>query len=227
MPGPPPPPTPAGLLLLVAGETQFHLIGFVMVMSAAMLSGFRWTLTQILLQPQPQALAGGEGGGDGSEKAKQECRSEVPISPVVVMYRLLPVMSGTVALMSLISEKVWVSLPETAYFSTAENAALTFLMIFFGGVLAFSMVWAEFKVIQETSAMTFTVAGTFKEVVTIVASVFIFGDEFHLINGFGLFVLMIGVGLFNYIKLVGLRKGTIRAKPLTTNIKSTGTDVSP
>jgi len=40
-------------------------------------------------------------------------------------------------------------------------------------------------------------------------------------------LLVAGVGLFNYIKLVGLRKGTIRAKPLTTNIKSTGTDVSP
>lgn len=39
-----------GLLLLVAGETQFHLLGFLMVMSAALLSGFRWTVTQILLQ---------------------------------------------------------------------------------------------------------------------------------------------------------------------------------
>lgn len=40
----------AGLLLLVAGETQFHLVGFLMVMSAALLSGFRWTVTQMLLQ---------------------------------------------------------------------------------------------------------------------------------------------------------------------------------
>jgi hypothetical protein len=35
-----------------------------------------------------------------------------------------------------------------------------------GGVIAFAMVWTEFKVIQETSALTFMIAGTFKEIVT-------------------------------------------------------------
>lgn len=39
-----------GLLLLVAGETQFDLIGFILVMSASALSGLRWTITQVLLQ---------------------------------------------------------------------------------------------------------------------------------------------------------------------------------
>jgi hypothetical protein len=36
------------------------------------------------------------------------------------------------------------------------------------------------------------VAGTFKEVVTVLCSVIIFGDEFHFINGMGLFVLLCG-----------------------------------
>ena len=36
--------------MLVAGETQFNLIGFVLVMTASMLSGLRWTITQVLLQ---------------------------------------------------------------------------------------------------------------------------------------------------------------------------------
>ena len=39
-----------GLFLLVAGETQFHLVGFIMVMSASALAGLRWTITQVLLQ---------------------------------------------------------------------------------------------------------------------------------------------------------------------------------
>lgn len=39
-----------GLIMLVAGETQFNLIGFVLVMTASMLSGLRWTITQVLLQ---------------------------------------------------------------------------------------------------------------------------------------------------------------------------------
>lgn len=76
---PPPPPRPlpcparcrslaavvsvisCGLLLLVYGETQFHLAGFLLVMTAAMLAGLRWTITQVLLQ--------GEGGGAHGERA--------------------------------------------------------------------------------------------------------------------------------------------------------------
>lgn len=41
-----------GLLLLVAGEAEFDLLGFLVVMTASMLAGFRWTITQVLLQGQ-------------------------------------------------------------------------------------------------------------------------------------------------------------------------------
>lgn len=39
-----------GLTLLVAGETQFNMLGFAIVMTASALSGLRWTITQVLLQ---------------------------------------------------------------------------------------------------------------------------------------------------------------------------------
>jgi solute carrier family 35 protein C2 len=39
----------SGLLLLVKGEAEFHLLGFSLVMTAACLSGLRFTLTQVLL----------------------------------------------------------------------------------------------------------------------------------------------------------------------------------
>lgn len=39
-----------GLVLMVKGETQYNPLGFTLVMSAAMLSGLRWTITQVLLQ---------------------------------------------------------------------------------------------------------------------------------------------------------------------------------
>ena len=46
-----------GLLLLVAGETRFDLTGFLVVMTASMLAGFRWTITQVLLQGDRHAGA--------------------------------------------------------------------------------------------------------------------------------------------------------------------------
>ncbi|KDP39798.1 hypothetical protein JCGZ_03934 [Jatropha curcas] len=39
-----------GILLTVAKETEFEFWGFVLVMLAAVMSGFRWSMTQILLQ---------------------------------------------------------------------------------------------------------------------------------------------------------------------------------
>lgn len=42
-----------GVIMMVAGETSFNILGFILVMSAAASSGFRWSLTQILLLRNP------------------------------------------------------------------------------------------------------------------------------------------------------------------------------
>jgi solute carrier family 35, member C2 len=39
-----------GLLMLVAGEVEFDTLGFGLVITAACMSGLRWTITQVLLQ---------------------------------------------------------------------------------------------------------------------------------------------------------------------------------
>src|SRR5580700_3547714 len=43
----------AGVVMMVFGEVQFSALGFVLVISAAFFSGFRWALTQILLLRNP------------------------------------------------------------------------------------------------------------------------------------------------------------------------------
>lgn len=86
----------------------------------------------------------------------------------------------------------------------------------------------EFTVISETSAVTLTVAGVVKEVVTIVVSaawsggqasqvqaiqslkffaklllqvaIFFFHDSFTVVKGIGLVVIIVGVCLFNWFK---------------------------
>lgn len=47
----------AGLLLLVAGEVRFDPVGFFLVMTAACMSGLRWTITQVLLQVRRRCCA--------------------------------------------------------------------------------------------------------------------------------------------------------------------------
>ncbi len=76
------------------------------------------------------------------------------------------VMSITVAIMSLAFERLWVVIPVSPYFDSLESLGLTSLIMLVGGIIAFFMVWTEFAVIANTSALTFMIAGTFKELVT-------------------------------------------------------------
>ena len=75
-------------------------------------------------------------------------------------------MALVVGVMSLVAEKLWLVIPASPYFTSGTALLVTAGCIFFGAWIAFLMIWVEFSVIQETSALTFMVAGTFKEIVT-------------------------------------------------------------
>lgn len=62
------------------------------------------------------------------------------------------------------------------------------------------------QVIKETSALTFMIAGTCKEVVTVITAVLVFGDKFGPVNGVGLVIVIGGVLLFNWYKLQKLKE---------------------
>ena len=52
------------------------------------------------------------------------------------------VMSVTVLIMSLLVERLWVVLPHSPYFDSAAAMGITFLIMLFGGCIAFLMVCA-------------------------------------------------------------------------------------
>ncbi|CAI5965591.1 unnamed protein product [Closterium sp. NIES-64] len=74
----------------------------------------------------------------------------------------------------------------------------------------FVLIMAEFLLVKETSAVTFSVAGTAKEVVTILVSHMVFGDRFtlvkvsHMVFGdrftrvtvLGIVIIILGVSLY-------------------------------
>ena len=220
----------SGLMLLVYGEAHFDGVGFALVMTASALSGLRWTITQVLLQGgarggakvkessrnassktapassssvlpasptrSPSAAeagttSGGGGGGDHGHGGQ---------GPVAVVAALMPVMALTVAFVSLLAERLWAVLPHSPYFDSLNSVMLTLGLVAGGAAIAFMMVWVEFTVIKLTSALTFMVAGTFKEIVTVLAAVAFLGESFSRINAAGLGVLVAGVALFNWTK---------------------------
>eukprot|EP00882_Tetradesmus_deserticola_P008583 GHRQ01009051.1.p1 GENE.GHRQ01009051.1~~GHRQ01009051.1.p1 ORF type:complete len:419 (+),score=150.98 GHRQ01009051.1:224-1480(+) len=190
----------SGLLLLVQGEAEFDTTGFALVMSASCMSGLRFTLTQLLLHGSKGAAQGGRSSSDSGG------HSPTPFSgPLEVLEVLTPVMSVTTLLLSLLTEQLWRVLPSSPYFNSWPHALITVLLILTGALIAFLMVWAEYQVIKETSALTFMIAGTVKEVVTVITAVIVFGDKFGIINGVGLVIVIAGVLLFNWYKLQKLK----------------------
>ena len=174
----------SGVMLSVYGEMHFHAFGFFLVMLAAFLSGWRWGYVQLLLQK-----------GSWFGKGKNLKNS------VITLYNMTPLMSGIVLFFSAIIEKPWTLIGKSAYFSSSADLMLTGGFITFSGTIAFLMVLAEFVLVAETSAVTFTVAGSLKELLTIFAGIVFFGDKINAVNGAGLCILIIGVVLYNYYKL--------------------------
>lgn len=173
-----------GVLLTVAGETQFQLGGFILVMLAATTSGLRWVLIQVLLHRDKLGLT----------------------NPLVTLSYLTPIMALVCGVFSLLNEP-WHTIHKTAYFDSWEHALGSTLVMIVGGILAFIMIMVEFLLILETSAVTFSVAGTVKEAATILVSHLVFRDKFTHINMLGLFIIMFGVSLFNVYKYGRMKEG--------------------
>lgn len=188
-------------------ERKFEVLGFILVILAAVMSGFRWTLTQILLQKREYGLN----------------------NPLAVLSHLAPVMAIFTAAFSLATEPLH-KLAEKPFFDTYHNAVKSSLVLLLGGSLAFFMVLAEYLLISKTSAVTLTVAGVVKEVVTIVVAVIFLGDQFTALKALGLAVILVGVCWFNWFKyqklresrhmeLVDFEKMPVRYVPLTDKSK--------
>ncbi|KAI3883749.1 hypothetical protein MKX03_036242 [Papaver bracteatum] len=166
-----------GILLTVAKETEFQFWGFVFVMLAAVMSGFRWSMTQILLQKETYGLK----------------------NPLTLMSYVTPVMAVATAILSLAMDP-WDEFRKNIYFNSSWHVFRSALLMFLGGTLAFFMVLTEYILVSATSAVTVTIAGVVKEVVTILVAVFYFHDKFTWLKGVGLFIIIFGVSLFNWYK---------------------------
>ncbi|KAK1302092.1 putative sugar phosphate/phosphate translocator [Acorus calamus] len=181
-----------GVLLTVAKETEFEFLGFVFVMLASVMSGFRWSMTQILLQKDAYGLK----------------------DPITLMSNVTPVMAIATAIFSLVMDP-WDKFEKNYYFNNLWHIARSCLLMLIGGLLAFFMVLTEYILVSATSAVTVTIAGVVKEAVTIVVAVLYFHDQFTLLKGVGLFTIMVGVSLFNWYKYQKLQKVNMRENEVT------------
>jgi solute carrier family 35 protein C2 len=182
------------LMVMKGEDNSYEIIGYVQeigalsmqlnpfcrivqVLTASSLSGLRWAITQILLDKNSKIFAKSH--------------------PVVMNFFLTPVMCATLFLSGCIAE----GLGEFAKLGNRFNVFELILKFSIGGLLAFCMTIAEFKLIGETSVVALSVAGICKEVLTIIVSMLVFGDKLSATNVVGLLISLVGIAMFNLYRM--------------------------
>lgn len=169
--------------MMVAGETAFDVLGFILVILAAFFSGFRWALTQILLLKNPATS-----------------------NPFSSIFFLAPVMFVSLAIIAVPVEGFVPLAHGLKALIDAKGIFLGVCILVFPGCLAFMMTASEFALLQRTSVVTLSICGIFKEVVTIAAAGIVFKDQLTPINISGLLVTIASIGVYNYIKITKMRR---------------------
>src|ERR1700761_7999409 len=105
-----------GVFLMVAGEARFNVTGFALIMSSAASSGFRWSLTQILLIRHPATS-----------------------NPFSSIFFLAPVMFVTLLLIAVPVEGFSGLALAFQKLAAKQGTLLSVLILLFPGGLAFAM----------------------------------------------------------------------------------------
>ncbi|KAE8150961.1 triose-phosphate transporter family-domain-containing protein [Aspergillus avenaceus] len=171
-----------GVVMMVAGETAFNVVGFVLVIASAFFSGFRWGLTQILLLRHPATS-----------------------NPFSTLFFLTPVMFFSLIVIALAVEGPSEIVTGFIALSDAHGSGFATFLLIFPGVLAFCMISSEFALLKRSSVVTLSICGIFKEVVTISAAGVVFHDQLTLVNITGLVVTISSIACYNYMKIAKMR----------------------
>jgi len=166
-----------GVFMMVAAETQFVMLGFILVTSASALSGLRWSLTKTLMKDEKYGLE----------------------SPAAVIFWMAPPMALSLGILSMVVEGWWTILSSHFFITVGDIFKMSFLL-FLPGMIAFCMVMAEYYIVQRAGVVPMSIAGMAKEVATISVAAWLFGDELTPLNFVGLAITVGGIGLFTYHK---------------------------
>lgn len=175
-----------GVIMMAFGEVEFKLGGFLLVITAAFLSGLRWSLTQILLLRNPATS-----------------------NPFASIFYLAPIMFLVLSLIALPVEGLFELGSGLSSLMAEWGAIRGPIILLFPGTIAFLMTASEFALLQRTSVVTLSIAGTFKEVVTISAAAIFYGDRLTRVNFIGLVVTIVAIAAYNWIKIARARETAI------------------
>lgn len=185
----------AGLVLMLYHPVSFSMAGFVLVFSSAIVSGLRWTLTQVILQRYEEE--GQYGEADEGEKLAGAIAGTGPLRTILF---LGPIIITCLLFLSLLVEGPR-NIVSSTFFANVALAQQAWGLCVFGGLQCFLVIILEYQCVRETSVLTLSIASIIKEVAIIGISVIILGDRIPLINVFGAVIVIIGIFLYSLYKM--------------------------
>ncbi|KNC82616.1 hypothetical protein SARC_05113, partial [Sphaeroforma arctica JP610] len=178
------------ILFTYGGEAEYNVLGLVLVMTATVMAGLRWVLTQLLLQHKQFGLH----------------------NPIDTLYHVTPVMAAVLLPLALIFEGTAFFSSHHIYMGDEWSPYRSCLVMGVGALIAFAMNVSEFLLISRTSSVTLSVAGIMKELLTILLSVVVFSETLNSMNVLGLFITIGGIVIFNIIKYRQMQAKALSSK---------------
>ncbi|OBA20259.1 TPT-domain-containing protein [Metschnikowia bicuspidata var. bicuspidata NRRL YB-4993] len=150
-------------------------LGVVLILAASAVSGLRWSFTQLLLK-----------------------NNEYTKHPMQTILYISPSMTAALFVFGLIFEgwQAFTALPMWVEKGVCE----TTLLMVAPGILAFCMTLCEFQLLSVAQILTLSVAGIFKELLTIMLGSLIFGDTLSPLNCAGLVITFLDILWYNYFR---------------------------
>ncbi|KAL7639579.1 UNVERIFIED_CONTAM: hypothetical protein RMT77_010080 [Armadillidium vulgare] len=168
-----------GLFMFTYKYTNFNLFGFVLVISASLLSGLRWTLSEIVMRKGELGLK----------------------NPVDMVYHIQPWMMISLTPLATLMEGELLAMSEKGFrYHSVAFASFLWIRILAGASLAFLMEVSEYLVVCYTSSLTLSIAGVAKEMVTLSLAVYYYKEHLTAVNQFGLVLCLLGIILHVILK---------------------------
>lgn len=166
-----------GITLASVGEgSDFVLLGFLLQLAATALGGFRWALTHILLKGEPANI----------------------MPPLTAILYTSPTTAACVLPFALVLESSTV----VAHVRELDGPGAWHLagLLFIIATLVFLILMSEYWLLTDTSSLALSVAGVFKECMTIGGGILFFNDKFTPLNFVGFIICQIGIALYIWLR---------------------------
>ncbi|XP_055534587.1 solute carrier family 35 member C2 [Wyeomyia smithii] len=161
-----------GLFMFTYKSTHFDALGFSFLLFASLSSGIRWTFAQLIMQKSKLGLH----------------------NPIDMMFHMQPWMILAILPFTIGFEGQRVLDGLDKLLQTPSAIILDmWLRISVGAFIAFVMEVSEFLVLTNTSSLTLSIAGIFKEICQLVLAVEVYGDQLSLLNVLGLVMCLGGI----------------------------------